>query len=136
MQISKRTPRTDMHRDAIHDRMASFHQRLAEELGVPVAVLDTALVDFARLSARVTFEEGEVDFALATAGDTDGQITEKFIRYLDSQCIESIDQAEQGIQRKDRPLNPLAGDGDANFTPAAHSGETQPAPGSDKKPAP
>lgn len=133
MQISKRTPRTDMYRDAIHDRMASFHDKLAAELDVPIAVLDAALVNFARLSARVTFEPEEVDFELAAPGDNDQQIATKFMRYLDSLCIEVIDQAEQGLREKDRPTNPLAGEGDANFTSAAISGETQPAQGSAKK---
>lgn len=134
MKVSKRTPRTDMYRDAIHDKMASFHAQLASELNVPTAVLDTALVDFARLSSRTVFEEGEVDFDLATAGDTDTQIAEKFIRYLDSQCSEVIDTVEQAIRAKDRPTNPLAGEGDVNFTPAAISGEMSTGQGSEKKP--
>lgn len=134
MKVSKRTPRTDMYRDAIHDRMASFHQKLSEELNVPLAILDTSLVDFARLSSRVAFDNGEVDFELASAGDNDQQIAEKFIRYLDSQCIEVVDQAEQAIRAKDRPAHPHAGEGDENFTPAAISGEMTTGQNSEEKP--
>lgn len=134
MQISKRTPRTDMYQDAIHDRMASFHEQVAESEGVPIGVLDTYLVRFARLSARVVFEDGEIDFAQATPRDTDSQIAKKFQVFLDSECGDIIAQAEQKVRDQDRPTNPLAGEGDANFTSAAISGETQPAPGSEKKP--
>lgn len=108
MEIKRRTPRTDMFRDAINDKMATFHEQLAEELGVKVSVLDNALLDFSRISSRITFADGEVDFATAQPGDSTDQLIQKFTAYLDSQCIEVIEAAQAKVIEQDRPPHPLS----------------------------
>lgn len=139
MEILKRTPRTDMNGDAIRDKMATFHEKLAEELGIPVNIVDGYLVDFARLSSRVIFESGEIDFALANARDTAQQIAENFIHFIDTSCMETVEMAEKAIADRDRPVNALhptnkpEGESESNFPQGVVSGQTDTAPGSEKK---
>lgn len=103
MNILRRTPRTDLQEDALIDRMAEFYKRLAEELGVPTLSLDKALTRFARLAARVEFEKGEVDFEQPAPLDSEETIIKKFMAYLGSDCVETIDLAHSKIAEADRP---------------------------------
>lgn len=103
MKVIRRTPRSDLFYQQVLNKMGRFLTQLASEMGLEPYVLDESLTRFARLSNRVTFGEGEVDFALAQAGDSEDTILAKFVGYLDSQCVEVIDSAFREIREADRP---------------------------------
>ena len=105
MEVSRRTPRSDMTFQQMLTRMGRFLDKLATEMALEPLILDEALTRYARLSTRVVFGEGEVDFALAQATDGEDTILSKFMGYLDTQCIERIDQALREIRETDRPAD-------------------------------
>lgn len=106
MKVIRRTPRTNLTFRALVMRMGTFYEQLASELGLEPLLVDEELTRFARLSVRVIFEEGESDFALAQMGDGPDTILSKFAAYLDTQCIEQVDQAFQAIRAHDNPTDP------------------------------
>lgn len=105
MRVLKRTPRTDLINRALLAKMGGFYERLASELGLEKYLVDEALTRYARLSTRIAFEDGEVDFAPIVPGDSEQIITQKFMAYLDSACIEKIEAAANAILEHDAPID-------------------------------
>lgn len=109
MKVHKRTPRTEMVLKTLIVRAGDLVQRLAAEMEVPAEAVDQEFFQFLRLSSRVQFENGEVDFMLAKATDTTEQLAERFIRYLDSGQINVIQAAWNDIYEMDMPADPVTG---------------------------
>jgi hypothetical protein len=108
MKVLKRTPRTDLMLDGILIRMSELLSPVAEELGVPTFKADEALTTFARLSARVAFDTGEIDFSPVEPGDGADQIHAKFNVYLDTECMETVIKALAAVSESDRPAEPMS----------------------------
>lgn len=105
MEILKRTPRTEMIRNALISKFADLLPRLSKELETPEGVVDQALWPYMNLCVRVRFETDEVDFDLTGASDTAEQAAKKFVKYLNSDCIERIEEARERIRALDRPTD-------------------------------
>jgi hypothetical protein len=108
MKVGKRTPRTQMHHDALVIKATEFYEELAEQEGVTVEALDSALTRFCRLSSRVVFKK-KLDFELATMADTPDQIREKFVAYLDTEHMEVIDEATRLMVEQSVTPDPATG---------------------------
>lgn len=109
MNVSKRTPRITLVQRSLVPKLSAMLPQLAKELGFPVEDIDRELQLFATLCTRVQFESGEIDFEPVTAVDTEAQIAEKFVAYLDSQCITVLDAAWAALAEADRPVEEATG---------------------------
>lgn len=107
MQIRKRTPRTEMEFDVIASKMGDHMRDIASELDAQEFYVDRVMTQFVRLSNRVVFEEGEVDFEIASPDDPPAVICGKFDRYLDSEHLDKIEEALTLILETDMPHDPV-----------------------------
>lgn len=105
MEILKRTPRTDLVTNALIVKFADILEPLSEELNVPKDYVDQGLWQYMQLCTRVRFEKDEVDFEIVDPTDTPEQAAQKFIKYLDSDCIGQVDEARRRIAERDRPAD-------------------------------
>ncbi len=107
MKISKRTPRSDMHYDAILQKMFSFFTEMAEQEGVDETTIDGALTKFASLSARVQSNgKDKLDFEFAKPTDTPEEIGDKFRKYLDTDHMDMVMQAKRQMRNMDAISRP------------------------------
>lgn len=106
MEIKTRTPRTEMALESLTTKMASFYEKLAEDLGYDEIAVDREMSRFAELSSRVSFGKGEVDFDLAGPSDTPDEVCAKFLVYVDTKCYEVAREAARRLAATDRPLVP------------------------------
>lgn len=106
MKILKRTPRTDMHLRSLARKCISLPTELAQQMGVEEKAVDEELYSFLRLSIRVQPDKDEFDFAFAQGADAAETIAEKFIRYLDTQCVDRVDEAWIEMGKIDAPSDP------------------------------
>lgn len=107
MEIKKRTPRTDLQLSGILYKMGALTKPIVEELGSVEYLVDESLTAYARISARASFGKDEIDFDLIQPGDGEEQIRAKYEKYLDTQCMGSIEAALMAIYEMDRPVDPV-----------------------------
>lgn len=107
MQIKHRTPRTDMQYDSIIRKMAEILDEMIEREGVASNIADRHLTRFAELSCRIDANGDKLDFEFAAFTDEPAVIKDKFLAYLDSECVEWIDQARRAIFESDKPSDPV-----------------------------
>lgn len=107
MQVRKRTPRTEMEFDVIASKMSDGLSAIAKDLDAQEFYIDRVMTQYARLSNRVIFAAGEVDFEIALPSDSPSQIQTKFEAYLDSDQLDVIEEALNLILEADMPANPI-----------------------------
>jgi hypothetical protein len=91
MEVLRRTPRTEMRAEAIQVKMGSFYQDIKDE--DREAIL-RGLAFFSNLSARVVLNgDDELDFELASPGDSPEEIRRKYEAFLDTQHMDWVDRA-------------------------------------------
>lgn len=103
MQIKNRTPRTEMEYDIILSKMGELLTEIAKSLDAQEFWVDRTMTQYARLSSRVEFTEGEVDFSPVHAADSPAVIREKFESYLDSAALETVELALTMLLAHDAP---------------------------------
>ena len=109
MKVSKRTPRTRMHYDALLIKAAGFYEELAEQEGVDAEAMNSELTRFCRISSRVELGKEKVDFELATFSDTPDRIRDKFVAYLDTEHMDVIDEATRLMVEQSVAPDPATG---------------------------
>lgn len=105
MEINRRTPRTDLQLNAILVKMGELLKPLAQEIGATEYRIDEALTAYARISVRVSFGKDEIDFDLIQPGDSGEVIRARFDKYLDTQCVETVESALMALSEMDRPAD-------------------------------
>lgn len=108
MQISKRTPRSEMQAKSLWKRTDGLAEQMAAALQAPVEDIKTELNTFIYLSVNVQFENGDVEWQPACASDDDPALVAKFLRYMDSD-IEAINAASTLVLQRDQPFDPALG---------------------------
>lgn len=105
MEIKKRTPRTDLQLNAILVKMGELLEPLSLETGATKYSIDEALTAYARISVRASFGKDELDFELIQPGDSVEVIGARFDKYLDTQCVETVEAALKALFEMDRPAD-------------------------------
>lgn len=105
MNILKRTPRTVLSQRVIGTKALGIVPSLAKEMGFENKDIDHELMLFAVLSTRIVFNEDEIDFSVLSASDTEAQIAQKFVAYLDSERYDSINSAWELLNETDKPTD-------------------------------
>lgn len=105
MKVLKRTPRTVLSQRVIGTKALGIVPSLAKEMGFDDKDIDHELMLFAVLSTRVVFNEDEIDFSALSASDTEAQIAQKFVVYLDSERYDSINSAWELLNETDKPAD-------------------------------
>jgi hypothetical protein len=93
MKVSKRTPKTGLAQRVIGIKALGIVKEVADKLGFPEKDIEEELTLLALLSTRIQFDNDEIGFSLLLPNDTEEQIAEKFIDYLNSDSMESINKA-------------------------------------------
>jgi len=106
MKVLKRTPKTELIQRMIGTKALDIIPSVAEKLEFPERDVEYELMGLVILSARVGFDDGELDFSPVTVSDTADQIADKFIRYLNSERIDTLDKAKAQLYETDRPDDP------------------------------
>jgi hypothetical protein len=91
--------------NALYLHLGAFYETLAEEMGIPVPVMDNAMTSYARLSARGSIEA--LDFELPVPTDNEAQLRAKFAAYLDTRFYALVEEALKAREQLDAPVNPV-----------------------------
>lgn len=105
MKVLKLTPRVELAQRVIATRMLPALDQLASELEFPAEDISQELKLFTIFCTRLQVENGELDFELISALDTQTAIAEKFVAYLDSECLSTIEKGWALIAGMDRPVD-------------------------------
>jgi hypothetical protein len=86
-------------------RALEFHEALADQESFAEGALDTELLNFITLSARVDLNGTKLDFELAELKDSPEEIEGKFLQYLDGASYELVQKMLEKIDKMDEPLD-------------------------------
>ncbi len=103
--VSTKTPRTEMYRQQLINRVAEFNIDIAQSLGVDLAIGDMSLMDYVDYSVLCIVNSGEPDFEFASMTDDKDTIRQKFEAYLDTAFYPLIQKIERAISTLSRPNN-------------------------------
>jgi phenylpropionate dioxygenase-like ring-hydroxylating dioxygenase large terminal subunit len=105
MKVTRRTPRSQLTGGVILLKGEELAEGLIEEVGLDQSYIQLAWNRFTKLSTRVIFADGEIDFDLARGNDTLQQLHDKFMAYLNSECLEMIEAAQNELTEMDKPYD-------------------------------
>lgn len=105
MKVNRRTPRSQLVAGVILLKGQELVEELVEEIGLDQPYIQLAWGRFAQLSTRVDFDNGEIDFEKARGVDTPQQLHDKFMSYLNSECLEAIEAAQNELEELDQPYD-------------------------------
>lgn len=104
LELSQRTPRTELRRQSIISKMLTVYEPLAERIGEDTNAVQVALLDYAALASR-TVTHGGLDFEIARGDDTAEAIASKFEGWLDTAHMALIDQVARALRNLDAPVD-------------------------------
>lgn len=107
MDINYYTPLVRMKHQAIYRKGFDWYKDLADEYQVEAPILFSALVDYTAIPFRLNGKTPKhLDFEFATFEDDEETLKEKFIGYLNTQCVNELAAIEKAIKDFDAPSNP------------------------------
>jgi len=106
MDIKVYTPLIRMQHSSVYSKGLEWYKELAAEYGVHENALFAALVDYTAIPFRLNgYTPKGLDFAFATRDDDVESLKEKFIGYLNTECIHELAAIEKAIKAFDEPVD-------------------------------
>lgn len=105
MKVGRRTPRSELVAGVILLKGQELVEGLVEEIGLDQPYIQLALTRFTALSTRATFDNGEIDFEVARGNDTPQQLHDKFMDYLNSDCLAVVETVQTELDEMDKPFD-------------------------------